>query len=148
MNKAAMGVKLKSYIKIDAETGCWLWQGAMSRAGRRGYGKIKVGGKMLFAHRVAYRVWRGSIPKGLVVAHKCHVKNCINPRHLEAISQRENVRQSIEIGRHAPSLRKGAHCLSHAREEIAKLKRNGLTYKILAEKYGVSISTIWRLLNG
>lgn len=60
-----------------------------------GYG-IRAGE---YAHRVAYIEAFGEIPKGLVVRHKCDVRNCINPDHLEVGTHKENTADAIERGR-------------------------------------------------
>ena len=47
------------------------------------------------AHRVSYRAAKGGIPDGLQIDHKCRVRCCINPDHLEAVTQRENLLRGI-----------------------------------------------------
>jgi len=47
------------------------------------------------AHRLAYETWVGPIPDGHVVDHLCFNKGCIEPTHLEAVTQRENVQRAI-----------------------------------------------------
>ena len=76
---------------INAETGCWDWQGAKNS---RGYGHLSVDGQMVYAHRRAYETAYGPIPDGLVVDHVCANPLCVNPDHLAAVSQAENVRRS------------------------------------------------------
>lgn len=62
-----------------------------------GYGHIRIKlpdtGKYrtMLAHRVSYRAFKGEIPEGLVLDHLCSNPSCINPEHLEAVTQRENV---------------------------------------------------------
>ena len=73
-------------------TGCWLWTKAM---GKKGYGLLAEpmpNGrfKMVSAHRYAYRTFRGEIPVGLTIDHLCRVKLCVNPWHMELVTNREN----------------------------------------------------------
>lgn len=70
------------------ETPCWIWQLAVAP---NGYGHIH-GKNAKLAHRAYYEMHKGPIPSGLVVHHKCGVKSCVNPDHLEAVTQSENIR--------------------------------------------------------
>lgn len=82
------------WSKVDrsgGENACWEWQGSQSK---NGYGRF---GKRL-AHRVAHELCIGSIPEGFVVHHKCHNRSCVNPKHLEARTLKDNVRDAIERG--------------------------------------------------
>jgi hypothetical protein len=68
--------------------GCWVWTGNVNSAG---YGTVRIHGKTLFVHRVMFRLLGGHIPAGWTIDHLCRNKLCINPRHLEACTQRVNV---------------------------------------------------------
>ena len=76
----------------EPNTGCWLWFGpAMSKTDPRlSYG-ICGNGRERYAHRMAYERANGPIPKGLQIDHLCRVPCCVNPAHLEAVTQRENI---------------------------------------------------------
>lgn len=71
-------------------TGCWLWVGTASP---RGYATFRVNGRKIGVHRFAYERWVGPIRDGLVVDHICNNPTCVNPDHLQAITQRDNVRR-------------------------------------------------------
>ena len=71
--------------------GCWLWTGHLNRDG---YGRFSVGGRKQQCHRVAYELFVGPIPDGMQIDHVrargCISKACVNPAHLEAVTQVEN----------------------------------------------------------
>lgn len=71
-------------IEYDPNGGCWLWPGACLGSG---YGVVKVGvGQNDLTHRVMFRHFKGQIPDGLEIDHRCRVKTCCNPVHLEAVT--------------------------------------------------------------
>ena len=70
------------------DSGCWQWTAAMHR---HGYGAFGVGSDLQgYAHRWSYIFFVGNIPAGYVVDHLCANRACVNPDHLEAVSQRTN----------------------------------------------------------
>ena len=78
--------------------GCWLWTGARTA---NGYGTMSAGGRYgatLLAHRLAYEWYRGAIPDGLQIDHLCRVRHCVNPWHLEAVTQEVNLKRGMAPG--------------------------------------------------
>lgn len=76
------------FSKIEVTGFCWLWTAYLNK---KGYGQFRVGSKMLPAHRAVYEHLVGIQPEQLVANHLCYVRNCVNPDHLEFVTQRENV---------------------------------------------------------
>lgn len=102
------------------EYGCWLWVGAL----RATYGRTSVGGRAVYAHRVAYEDLVGPIPEGLTIDHLCRIRICVNPWHLEPVTRRENIRRSPRR-----SLCKKGHPLDGMRKQGAYRIRECLTCK-------------------
>ena len=92
-------------VAINPLTGCWLWLGAKGghpRFPEHKYSQIAVwnDGKrtVTTAHRFAYEIVFGKIPEGYEPHHKCEVKLCVNPNHLEVVTHRENCRRRNNKG--------------------------------------------------
>jgi hypothetical protein len=81
---------------------CWLWTGAAFRKSKRqmGYGRRAGSGPNTYAHRVAYMLAKGPIPKGKLVMHTCDVPLCCNPAHLLIGTNAENAADRVAKGRH------------------------------------------------
>ena len=88
---------------------CWPWVGVCDG---HGYGRVIFMTSVYKAHRVSYEMRNGPIPTGLVVRHICDNPNCVNPDHLLAGTQKENMQDAARRGRLNPkslkNLRPGA----------------------------------------
>lgn len=71
-------------IKKD---GCWGWSGRTSSAG---YSAFSLGGRQVYAHRASYELHVGPIPDEKLIDHKCHNRACVNPGHLQPVTNKQN----------------------------------------------------------
>lgn len=84
--------RLMSRVQYDTNGGCWLWCGSLSA---QGYGRIEVGRGTTAAHRAMYECLVGPITEGLVCDHLCRVTACVNPAHIEPVTNAENLARGI-----------------------------------------------------
>lgn len=77
---------------------CWLFGGTISKFGYPITSKYINGRLQGFrVHRIMYENTIGAIPKGLVLDHLCRVRACINPKHLEAVTNQENILRGVGL---------------------------------------------------
>lgn len=115
-----MSTLMRFMSKVDrsgSPDACWLWTASLRP---NGYGQFLFNGTVGYAHRAAYSMFVGPIPDGLHVDHTCHDetcasagiecphRRCVNPAHLEAVTQRVNLLRGQTITAHEA---RKTHCL-------------------------------------
>ena len=130
--------------RTDKIGDCFEWRGKRTR---RGYGRIMINAKELYAHRVMMAVKTGSeIPLGMCVLHSCDNPSCINPEHLRIGTHKENSEDMIKRGRGYkpdPELWSGTNnpksiLSDEDREKIIELMRSGMSASEVSELFPVS----------
>lgn len=89
------------------DNGCWLWTGAKHGQGR-GYGKFRLAGKVVSAHKAAYRLYIGEVTTGNVLGHQCNNESCCNPYHVKDEPQADNMKFCVKSGRHNSQMKVAA----------------------------------------
>lgn len=145
------------WVKVSRrESGCWEWTASRFP---KGYGRFRINGRTLQAHRIAYEMTYGPIPEGdWCVCHRCDNPPCVNPAHLFLGTKSDNALDMIRKGRHwvvnDPARRAtggDAHCARLTAEEvmtIMRLRSLGLSQRAIAARVGCSQSHVGRILNG
>lgn len=87
------------WSKVDATGDCWLWTRSITN---RGYGQFSFGGRPpkggpQLAHVMAYRLLIGEVPLGKELDHRCRVKRCVNPGHLEPVTRKVNTQRGGKV---------------------------------------------------
>lgn len=139
---APLDVRIKSRINIDPRTKCWLWIGTRDA---NGYARITVAKKFRLAHRISWSIFRGPIPAGLFVLHKCDTPPCVNPDHLFLGTQKDNAQDCLAKGRW-PKLQRNAKLSWEDVNEIRRLKGQ-VRPRELAIRFGVGRPQIYRIHN-
>lgn len=80
------------WSKVDRKPNqCWLWTGCKTPDG---YGFMHAGERSLPVHQIAYELMKGAIPVGRELDHRCNIRACCNPDHLEPVTHRENMERA------------------------------------------------------
>lgn len=137
--------KFNQLYKIS-QVGCWEWQGTVNP--ENGYGQQRFNKKKWLVHRYSYLLHKGEIDNNLCVLHKCDNRKCVNPEHLFLGTRRENNIDCSKKGRKPRGENHSCAKLTNLEvEEIRHLQKNGFTHREIAEKFGVSRSTISMIIN-
>ena len=121
-----------------SKSGCWNWFGATDT---NGYGVITAHPTVKRASRASYEHFKGPIPEGMIIRHTCDNKKCINPEHLILGSKRDNMLDAMERGQFRPTS-------SFTAKDILAIRSDPRTQTAIAQAYGVTQSTISRIMNG
>jgi hypothetical protein len=138
------------WMYVQKTDGCWLWTGARQQSG---YGLLKWGDKYQRAHRLSWFIHHGELPPSNVfVCHTCDVPACVNPEHLFLGTADDNNKDRARKGRNNSPRgeRHGRAKLSRGdvtrlRESFAQGERSA---KELALQFSISLSQVYRILNG
>lgn len=150
--------------KFDTtKTGCWFWSGFIDH---NGYGVASGSGGTAYelfgeraAHRISWILYKGPIPNGLQVLHRCDVRECVNPGHLFLGTNADNVADRNAKGRTARNCGEKHGRSKLTWEQVKEIRKTAVSLKAmrktravpytkLAKKYEVSRSQIWFVVSG
>lgn len=129
------------YVYVCAN-GCHEWRSTIKRDG---YGQFWFDGKPRKAHKIAYEFFKGLVPQGKLVLHKCDNKICVNPEHLYVGTHKDNARDAVERGQYVSRAKLEDWEAAEIRE---RYKTRGITQMQLAREYGVHQGSISKVILG
>jgi DNA-binding XRE family transcriptional regulator len=154
MAKPISPLELRFWSKVDKTDPdkCWWWVASIDV---NGYGQFLVNKgqlgrtttSMAKAHRVAWLLTRGDIPKGMYLCHTCDMPRCVNPAHLFLGTQKDNMRDCVDKNRHGFG-RVGQPIYYNIKrlEKIFADHRNGVPLPEITKRHHISRSHLLRLL--
>lgn len=138
------------WSRVQKTDHCWLWLGVCWDTG---YGRIINKGKQLYAHRVAWELINGPIPKGMNVLHRCDNPPCVyaapggNGGCLFLGTDADNSLDKVSKRRHAFGTQVNtAKLTEHQVIQAINRHANGETGAALARDFGISGQSMYAIL--
>lgn len=129
--RASLAETIIRNIEIDLN-GCWRWKASVDV---KGYGRLRARGyRTKAAHRIVYSYLVGPIPDGKQLDHLCRVPSCVNPSHLEPVSNTENVRRG--------------NSAKLTKEDVRRIHRSGMSRQALAREFGIRPTYVDQIRRG
>jgi hypothetical protein len=131
----------------DRRTNCWVWRGARNK---QGYGIVKFRKRFYRVHRLFFSVFKGfDIDSDLFVNHYCNNTSCVNPDHLTAKNQEDNMKYASNLDRTQRGERSPASKLTQS--EVRKIRKlageNELSKQKIGDMFGISRRHVYYLMN-
>lgn len=131
--------RLRHHGWTVTDEGCWEWGASRNK---KGYGTLGTMGQGTLVHRLAYELWVGPIPDGMKILHRCDNPPCMNPEHLRAGTQAENVTDMVEKGRLAVGTARAAKLSESDVVDIRWAYKMGASIPDLVVAYPVGYTAI------
>lgn len=142
----------KFWSHVQRGDGCWTWTKGRMTAG---YGQLKIKGRQVGAHRVAWVLTNGPIADGLYVCHHCDNPICVRPDHLFVGTNSDNQKDAVKKGRNKIAAHRARGMSNHAAKitlemsaRIIEMSRQGIPKMRIGRELGVSPRQILDVVQG
>lgn len=125
-------------------TGCIEWIGACDQ---KGYGQLRINGKLVKAHRYSWARVNGPIPEGHLIRHKCDNPKCVNADHLEVGTYTDNVADMDQRGRRVNAQPKGSMNgnAKITEMDVIAIRADARRQVDIAKDYGISQAVVSKI---
>ena len=134
-HRRALIERFEKFILPEPNSGCWLWFGACSS---EGYGSFCFLGKTEPAHRVSWILYRGEIPLGAFVLHRCDTPPCVNPAHHFLGDHQTNMTDKCRKGRAASPRGEEQGTAKLTSGQALAIWADSRPFSVIAHEYGIS----------
>lgn len=128
--------------KVDKSGECWEWT---AHTGKGGYGRFRVNGKTVDAHRFVLELEGSDIPSSMCVCHTCDNRRCVNPDHLFLGTRADNHADMRKKNRGNTGEKNGSVKLTE--KDVKEIRRSEAKQSEIAKAYGVSNGQISGIKN-
>lgn len=148
MRRCDLSKRFWEKVSIKSKDECWEW---MASKHRQGYGQFFVDDRIEVSHRMAWMLYyEDTIPGGKCIMHTCDNTGCCNPHHLQLGVQKQNIRDMFRKKRNNTPHGESQWCSKFTNDDIKNIrtrKDNGESADSIAKDFGVSPSTIYRIIS-
>ena len=131
---------------IPDESGCWNWTGYRNE---KGYGRLKIDGRRILAHRYVDELLRGPLPDDLEIMHSCDNRACVQPVHLIRATHKENMEDMARKFRGSRgATHRWAKLTPRQVQMIRELRAEGMETRALAVQFGISARHVYDICLG
>lgn len=145
MRKSSLAKFWRRMILHVDGVGCWEWIGSKHS---EGYGRFKTAGHCFLAHRLSYTLACGPVPAGMDLDHTCRNRACVNPAHLEPVTNLENCRRGLQTASIRGERNIHAKLTAASVSEIRALCAAGVSQRQIARRFGVCQATVGHINTG
>jgi hypothetical protein len=122
-----MELRFLARVERRQQNECWMWTGHTNQGG---YGRMRVGARMVVVHRIAWELEHGQIAEGMFIDHICHNRACVNTRHMQVVTRKANNENIPRVTTGTTSGRRGIDWYPRYGKWRARVAHNGRSHML------------------